>query len=312
MKKALVTGAAGQDGSYMSELLISKGYEVHGIVRPSGNRSFWQLNNVIDHPRFSILWRDITEPGLFYDLAQNDYDEVYHFAAVSHVKTSFEDPAFTFQVNTIATSHLFKAFAETSFNNTKIYNAGSSEMFADQQGTTLLRARSPYAISKIASHILAELYRHQGLFIIRGIAYNHESCRRGEHFVTRKIGLSLRETGYVTLGNLEAERDWHHAKDFVEGAYLAMQFSTPTDFCFASGKTYTVKEFAEEACKIFNLDPKEAILTKDSLKRPIEVEYLRGDPRYTEEILEWKRKYTFKDIVEDCCAPAKKCGSFRL
>lgn len=309
MKKALVTGACGQDGSYMSELLVSKGYEVHGLVRPSGNRSFWQLNNVIDHPRFSILWRDITEPGLFYDLAQNDYDEVYHFAAVSHVKTSFEDPAFTFQVNTIATSHLFKAFQDFS---TKVYNAGSSEMFADQVNPRHLSSKSPYATSKIASHLLAKQYREQGMFIVSGIAYNHESSRRGESFVTRKIGLSLLEKGEVTLGNLQARRDWHHAKDFVEGAYLAMQYKKPEEWTFCSGQSYTVKEFAQAACDYFKLDFNEAIYVSKKYEREADVSFLEADPYYTDKILGWERKYTFKDIVEDCCAPAKKCGSFRL
>lgn len=320
--KALVTGANGQDGSYMVDLLLDKGWTVHGIVRPSGNRSLWRLSRATQDPNFTILWRDITEPGLFYDLANEGYDFVFHFAAVSHVKTSFEDPALTFLTNTVATSHLFSAFYKKS-PDTRIYFAATSEMFGEMvypqalhfYGTAFnvgFEAHSPYGASKIASYQLGRLYRRRGMFIVNGIGFNHESQRRGEHFVTRKIGLSLREKGSVSLGNIAAMRDWHHAKDYVWGVYLAMTHPLPDDYIFASGKSHSVLEFAKEACKQLDLDPTEAIVKTPYFIREWDVEYLCGDPSNAEELLGWERMYSFEEIVEDCCAEVKKHSNLRL
>jgi GDPmannose 4,6-dehydratase len=260
---------------------------------------------------------------LFYDLADEGYDHVYHFAAVSHVKTSSEDPALTFLTNTVATSHLFNAFYKRC-SSARIYNAATSEMFGEMSYPEMLHfyprgdtsagfwARSPYGASKIASHQMAKMYRRRGLFVVSGIGFNHESQRRGEHFVTRKIGLSLRESGKVTLGNVQAQRDWHHAKDYVWGVHLALCNPVSQDYIFASGKPRSVLEFAVEACKVFDLDPAEAIKVEDYYTREWDVDYLAGDPSKAEELLGWKRNYSFKDIVEDCCANVEKHSSLRL
>ena len=224
----------------------------------------------------------------------------------------------------MATSHLFNAFHKHS-PNTRIYNAATSEMFGKMQYPWKLKflkgdkdpnigylARSPYGASKIASHQLVSLYRRRGMHIVSGIGFNHESQRRGEHFVTRKIGLSLRERGEVTLGNVHAMRDWHHSWDYVRGVHLALCHPVAQDYIFASGEARSVLEFAHEACKVFDLDPKEAIKTETYFTREWDVDYLCGDPSKAEVLLGWERKYSFKDIVEDCCVNVEKHSTLRL
>lgn len=316
-KKALVTGAAGQDGSYMCDLLIDKGYDVYGLVRPSGNRCYEYLEKL--RTKGTIIWADIMQPGIFTGLTKYGFDEIYHFAAVSHVSTSFSNPLLTFETNLMATANLLEAFYQHD-RKVKIYIASSSEMYGWQPvGTAygienqVFNPCSPYGVSKVAAHHLAKTYRDRGMFIVRGIAFNHESRRRGENFVTRKIGLSLRETGKVVLGNLDAVRDWHHAKDTVIGIWLATaEAYSPMDYTFASGTPRSVRQFAQAACAYFNLDFEEAVTTTEATKRSNDISYLCGHPGITLLLLGWQSQHTFKQLVEDCCAPKQKSPAFRL
>lgn len=309
MRKAFVTGAGGQDGSYMCDLLLEKGYEVEGLVRPSGDIRTRRLAiDALMKKNFSISYGDILDPQLSFKIADGHFDEVYHFAAQSHVHHAFYTTAHTINVNATATAWLLDAIWTRS-PKTKFFFAATSEMFGDMKRGQWadedfpLSGRSPYAAAKIAAHILCRVFRNYGMFVVSGISFNHESSRRGENFVTRKVALGLKDfkkTGKkVNLGNLDAYRDWHHAWDTVQGIYAAMQHDESGEYVFASGTSRTVRELLTALCVYAEVDPEDAIQICKWEKRPWDVDYLCGNPGRAEKVLGWKRKWSFSDLIED-------------
>lgn len=312
VRRAVVTGAAGQDGSYLCELLLEKGYRVIGVVRAGSRDTRENLKRIKYHPEFRMWESDLLDPYLAIDLACVDADEFYHLGALTHVGDSFHNPTLWMETNVVATSQLLWYLKRES-PQTKFYFAASSEMFPHarrpkirQDELSPLGAHSPYAVSKVAGHLLTKVYREaHGMFAVSGIAYNHESPRRGHQFVTQKIVKGVRDylvTGRpVVLGNMDACRDWHHARDTVKGMWLALQYDRPQDYVFASGESRSVKEFAEAVCEYYGVKLDEAVTTSPSEMRPLDVPFLLGDPSKAESELGWKREYDFKGLVEDMC-----------
>jgi GDPmannose 4,6-dehydratase len=309
--KALVTGCTGQDGSYLTELLIARGYDVWGLVRPGGDDRMRRLRGVLDSPKFNIIYGDLTEPTLPYEIASGGFAEVYHLAAQTQVAHSFSAPAYTMDINATSTLRILEALKLLS-PHTKFYFAATSEMFADMDEAERanekhpLGARSPYGAAKVAAYLTCKVYRQTGgMFVVNGISFNHESRRRGENFVTRKVGLGVQEfkrTGkQVRLGNLSACRDWHHAADTMHGAYLAMHHSEPYDYVFASGSTMSVGAMASIVCDMHDVKFEDAIVHEPTELRPWDVDYLCGDPTRAEYTLGWERAYTFIQMLEDVC-----------
>jgi GDPmannose 4,6-dehydratase len=309
VSRILITGAAGQDGSYLAEQLLGQGHEVWGFVRPHGD-GWPNLAKARAHPDFHLYTGDILDPTLPVTLATAGFDAIYHLAGQTHVMQAYAHAPLTLEVNTLATARLLDALLRSS-PKTRFYFAASSEMFAGMEPGTRaaenhpLCAHSPYAVSKIAAFQLCTVFRQQGLFIVSGIGFNHESRRRGREFVTRKIGLGVREwlrTGTpVTLGNTSAYRDWHHAEDTVRGMVLAMEQDTPDDFVFASGTARSVEDYARAACDLLGADFAEAIRTVPSELRPWDVNYLCGDPSKAHARLGWTRTHDFPAVVLDTC-----------
>jgi GDPmannose 4,6-dehydratase len=316
MKRALITGITGQDGSYLTEFLLNKGYEVHGIIRRS---------STFNTDRIDALYRDPHEAGtrlfLHYgDLADGTSlrrvleavgpDEVYNLAAQSHVKVSFLQPEYTADVVATGTLRLLESvrdYASSAGQPLKIYQAGSSEMFGasppPQHEATPFCPRSPYAVGKVAAHFFAVNYRAAyGMFIANGILFNHESPRRGETFVTRKITravgrikLGLQDALY--LGNLDAERDWGFAGDHVEAMWLMLQQEQPDDYVVATGESHSVREFAEAAFRYVDLNWQDHVKSDPRYMRPTEVDRLRGDPSKARERLGWRPGVSFDELV---------------
>jgi GDPmannose 4,6-dehydratase len=310
MKKALITGITGQDGSYLSELLLAKGYEVHGIVRRVAfediEHRMWRLKNFYNK---LVLHSASLEnyASLFKVVEKIVPDECYHLAAQSFVSYSFEDEFSTININLNGTHYVLSALKEKA-PRCKFYFAGSSEMFglvaeSPQNEQTPFHPRSPYGISKVAGFDLTRNYREAyGLFACNGILFNHESPRRGFEFVTRKISnaaarikLGLDKT--LALGNLEAKRDWGFAGDYVEAMWLMLQQDKPDDFVVATGETHSVREFAELAFAHLGLDYKKYIAIDDRLKRPSEVNLLCGDYGKAKKTLGWQPKVRFEQLV---------------
>ena len=310
MRKALITGCAGQDGSYLSELLIDQGYEVDGLVRPSGDDRLQRLSNVLPLPSFNILWGDVIDLSLPIDLVQEGYDEIYHLAGYTHVAQSYDYPVNVTDVNTNPAIRFLQAIHRYA-PKTKFYFAGSSEMFGEilfgekADENQPLGAHSPYAISKIAAHLMCRIYRKRGLFVVGGIGFNHESHRRGERFVTRKLGKGIRRfkktKEKVQLGNVHSMRDWHHAEDTVTGMFLAMQHSEPDEYVFASGKAHSVEWLAHLICRHFKVEFEDAIEVSEMEQRPWDIQHLCGNPHKAEKVLGWERRFSFEDLVEDVC-----------
>jgi GDPmannose 4,6-dehydratase len=294
----------------MCELLLERGYDVVGVVRPSGDDRLWRLRDILDHSRFTLIYANIIEPTFGVHVADSEFDEVYHFAAQSHVGHAFYTAPHTLHVNATATAWLVESLWRRS-KKTKLYFAATSEMFGDMQvgeradENYPLGGRSPYAAAKIAAHIICRVFRTYGMFIVSGISFNHESARRGENFVTRKIGLGMRNflaTGKrIELGNVEAYRDWHHAEDTVHGIYLAMQHDKPDEYVLASGEARTVKELAQRICDIHGISFDQAINVTQHDLRPWDVDYLCGDPSKAERVLGWERAFSFEEMLEDVC-----------
>jgi GDPmannose 4,6-dehydratase len=329
MKIALITGATGQDGSYLAELLLDKGYEVHGIIRRSSLINTHRIDHI--YPQLKLHYGDLTDStNLIRVIQQVQPDEIYNLGAQSHVKVSFEMPEYTGQVDGLGTLRILEAVRLLGMNKkTRIYQASTSEMFGKvqeipQKETTPFYPRSPYGVAKVYGYWIIKNYRESyGLHASSGILFNHESPRRGETFVTRKIirGLSRISTGkqnILYLGNLNAKRDWGHAKDFVEAMWLMLQQDNPDDYVIATGEQYSVRQFVEEAAPYFNIDiiwknegVDEVGIDKNTMKpiikvdpryfRPAEVETLLGDPTKAKKQLGWKPKFTFKQLVEDMC-----------
>ncbi len=316
MKRALITGITGQDGSYLAEFLLAKGYEVHGIIRRASTFNTSRIDHIYQDPhepgtRLFLHYGDMTDgTGLRRILERVQPDEVYNLAAQSHVKVSFEQPEYTADVVATGTLRLLEAvrdYVKNTGKEVRFYQAGSSEMFGSapppQNEQTPFRPRSPYAVSKVAAYWYAVNYREAyDLFIVNGILFNHESERRGETFVTRKITraagrikMGLQKKLY--LGNLDAKRDWGYAPDYVEAMWLMLQQPEPDDYVIATGEAHSVREFLEEAFGLLGLDPYEYVEIDPRYFRPTEVEFLLGDASKAREKLGWKPRVTFKELV---------------
>ena len=312
-KKAIITGITGQDGSYLSEFLIDKGYEVHGTVRRSSSINTKRIDDLISKHgstnKLILHYSDLLDSSSLNTLVQTiNPDEIYNLAAQSHVMVSFKNPMFTTQTGTIGSLSLLEAI-RYSDKTIKFYQASSSEMYGGKAREPLnedsrFDPRSPYAASKVFAHNMTKMYRDSyDLFCVNGILFNHESPKRGETFVTRKITkalgriyLGIQEK--LTLGNLDASRDWGYAGDYVEGMWKMMQHETPDDWVLATGTTHTVKEFLEIAFGLLDLNWEKYVQTSERYFRPNEVEYLLGDASKAEKELNWKPKTSFKELVD--------------
>jgi GDPmannose 4,6-dehydratase len=316
MKKALVTGLTGQDGSYLADLLIEKGYEVHGIVRRSSTFSTDRIEHLYSDPhepdaRLFIHYGDLSDgTGLRQVLERVEPNEVYNLAAQSHVGVSFFQPEYTADVDGLGTLRLLEAIRDYSRRidrQVPFYQAGTSEMFGStpppQSELTPFHPRSPYAAAKLYAHWQTINYREAyGLFATNGILFNHESERRGETFVTRKItraatriSLGLQEKLY--LGNLDAGRDWGHARDYVEAMWLMLQQDTPDDFVIATGEMHTVRQFVQKVFERLDLDWNEHVEVDPRYFRPSEVEALQGDATKARRVLGWEPKIDLDQLV---------------
>ena len=328
-KVALITGITGQDGSYLAELLLEKGYEVHGIVRRCSLINTHRIDHI--YPQLKLHYGDLTDAtNLISVIKTVEPDEIYNLGAQSHVKVSFETPDYTAQVDGLGTLRVLEAVRLLGMEKkTRIYQASTSELYGEvqetpQSETTPFYPRSPYGCAKLYGYWIIKNYRESyGMHCSSGILFNHESPRRGETFVTRKItqGLSRISSGLqdcIELGNLNAKRDWGHAKDYVEAMWLMLQQDEPDDYVIATGKQYSVKEFIEEAAPLFGFNiewmgegldeigydwgmKRSIIKVNDRYFRPAEVESLLGDATKAKEKLGWEPKISFKELVEDMC-----------
>jgi GDPmannose 4,6-dehydratase len=311
LKKALITGITGQDGSYLAELLIEKGYEVHGIVRRSSSLNRGRIDhlfNVADQ-RHKLHYGDLNDASSLNRLMREiKPDEIYNLGAQSHVKVSFDVPEYTAETAGLGTLRLLEGIQESGLSP-KFYQAGSSEMFGlvqqtPQSETTPFYPRSPYAAAKLYAHWIAVNYREAyGMFVCNGILFNHESPRRGEAFVTRKIsrGVASIKLGLSTqlaLGNLNAKRDWGYAKDYVEAMWLMLQQPTPDDYVVATGETHTVRDFCELAFAHVGLDWEKYVVVDKAYFRPTEVDLLLGDASKARQKLGWHAKTRFPELVK--------------
>jgi GDPmannose 4,6-dehydratase len=306
-KKALITGVTGQDGSYLAELLLEKGYEVHGLVRRSSSFNTWRIDHFRD--QLDLHYGDmIDQNSLLRVLANVQPDEVYNLAAQSHVAVSFEMPEYTTDVTGTGTLRLLDAMSQTGCK-ARFYQASSSEMFGLVQETpqterTPFHPRSPYAIAKVASYWTTINFREgHGFHASNGILFNHESERRGENFVTRKITIGLAailkgKAKELRLGNLDAKRDWGYTPDYVEAMWRILQQDKPDDYVIATGETHSVREFLEEAFAYKGLDWREFVKTDPRYLRPAEVDLLLGDPTKAKTVLGWTPKVGFKELVK--------------
>lgn len=311
-KKALITGLTGQDGSYLAEYLLSLGYEVHGLVRrvaledPRGR--FNRLADIVEKLTLHAASLE-SYPSIFHVISREPFDECYHLAAQSFVAESFADGFSTMNTNINGTHYVLAALRELQ-PQCRFYFAGSSEMFGKtrevpQNENTPFHPRSPYGISKVAGFELTRNYREAyNMFCVSGILFNHESPRRGHEFVTRKIttGVARIKHGLdkeLRLGNLEARRDWGHAKDYVRAMHAMLQPDEPQDFVVASGESHTVREFCELAFREVGLDYEDYVVQDETFYRPAEVDSLIGDAAKAVRELAWKRDYTFGDLVKE-------------
>ena len=316
MKKALITGITGQDGSYLAELLCGKGYEVHGVIRRASQFNTDRIDHLYVDPhkpdaRLFLHYGDLSDGTVLRRILKAvKPDEVYNLGAQSHVRVSFDEPEYTADVDALGTLRLLECVRDYALridHDVRFYQAGSSEMFgaapAPQNEATPFHPRSPYAVSKVAAHWYAINYREAyGLYICNGILFNHESPRRGETFVTRKITravgrikLGIQEKLY--LGNLEAKRDWGYAGDFVEAMWLMLQQDGPDDYVVATGESYSVREFVAAAFSYAGLDWEEYILFDPRYLRPTEVDVLQGDAAKAKKLLGWRPRVTFDELV---------------
>ena len=316
VKVALITGITGQDGSYLAEFLLQKGYAVHGIIRRTSQFNTGRLDHLYQDPhengpKLLLHYGDLCDgTGLRRILENVMPDEIYNLAAQSHVKVSFSQPEYTADAVAVGTLRLLdvtRDHSDISGRAVRFYQAGSSEMFGaakpPQSETTPFHPRSPYAVSKVAAHWYCVNYRESyNMFICNGMLFNHESPRRGETFVTRKITraltrikLGLQDTLY--LGNLDARRDWGFAGDYVEAMWMMLQQEHPDDYVVATNEAYSVKEFIEAAASHLNLDWQKHVKIDPAYFRPAEVDYLLGDASKARNLLGWKPRVSFKELV---------------
>ena len=331
MKTALITGITGQDGSYLAELLLEKGYMVHGIVRRASLINTYRIDHIFDHERVKLHYGDLTDSAnIVHILQQCQPDEIYNLAAQSHVKVSFEMPEYTGNVDGLGTLRILEAVRILGMEKKcRIYQASTSEMYGlvqdtPQTETTPIYPRSPYGCAKVYSYWVTKNYREScGMYACTGILFNHESPRRGETFVTRKIcrglsRISVGEQKVLQLGNLDAKRDWGHAKDYVRAMWLMLQQDEPDDFVIATGKQYSVREFVEKVAPYFGITiewvgegddeigmdkhtKKTIIAVHPKYYRPAEVETLLGDATKAKEKLGWEPEISFDELIEDMC-----------
>ena len=309
-KKALITGITGQDGSYLAELLLEQGYEVHGVVRRSSSVNRTRIDHIRDEKLPLLLhYGDLTDASSINRLLREvKPDEIYNLGAQSHVKVSFDVPEFTAETAGVGALRLLEGVRESGINP-RFYQAGSSEMFGlvrevPQKETTPFYPRSPYGAAKVYAHWISVNYREAyGMFVCNGILFNHESPRRGENFVTRKItrgvaAIKLGLTDKVALGNLDAKRDWGYAKDYVRAMWMMLQKDKPDDYVIATGETHTVREFCEVAFAHAGLDWREHVVVDPQYLRPTEVDTLLGDATKARRELDWEPKTKFVDLVK--------------
>ena len=313
MKRALITGITGQDGSYLAELLLGKGYEVYGIIRRSSSFNTGRIDPIYQDPhvtdaKLRLVYGDLNDASSLNKLIRTiQPDEIYNLGAQSHVRVSFDIPEYTAEVTGLGTIRLLEAIRESGVN-TKFYQASSSEMFGKvlevpQRETTPFYPRSPYGAAKVYGHWITVNYREAyNLFACSGILFNHESPRRGETFVTRKITkaaarikLGLQQD--LFLGNLEAKRDWGFAGDYVEAMWLMLQQPAPDDYVIATGETHTVKEFLDVVFEHVGLDWKRHVKIDPRYYRPTEVDLLIGDASHAKKTLGWEPKVRFKELA---------------
>jgi GDPmannose 4,6-dehydratase len=313
MKRALITGITGQDGSYLAELLIGKGYQVFGIVRRSSSLNTSRIDHLYEDPheegaRLRLVYGDLTDgSSLARILREVQPDEVYNLGAQSHVRTSFDLPEYTVDVGGLGTIRLLEAIRQEGFPS-RFYQASSSELFGNapppQSEATPFQPRSPYAVGKLAAYWATVNYREAyGLFACNGILFNHESPRRGETFVTRKIAraaaqIYLGRQDRLYLGNLDARRDWGFAGDYVEAMWLMLQQDQAGDYVVATGQSHSVREFLDEAFGYLDLDWTQYVEVDPRYTRPTEVDHLEGDASKAREMLGWVPKVGFKELVE--------------
>ena len=313
MKRALITGITGQDGSYLAEFLLHKGYEVHGLVRRSSSFNRSRIDHLyrdhhLNNTRFFLHYGDLSDSGQLTNLIYNiQPDEIYNLAAQSHVRVSFDLPEYTGDVTAIGVTRLLEAIRRSGIK-TRFYQASSSEMFGSapppQNEKTPFQPRSPYAAAKVYAFWMVKNYRDgYGLFATNGILFNHESPRRGESFVTRKITIGLAnilagKAKKIYLGNLEARRDWGYAPEYVEAMWLMLQQEEPDDYVIGTGVTHSVKEFLEEAFSYLNMDWREYVEIDPRYFRPTEVEFLQADSAKAKKILGWEPRISFKELVK--------------
>lgn len=331
MKTALITGITGQDGSYLAEFLLEKGYSVHGIKRRSSSINTQRIDHLYDHPNLKLHYGDLTDSLSTVSLVSKiQPDELYNLGAQSHVQVSFETPESTANSDALGTLRLLEAIRMAGLeDHTKFYQAATSELYGlvqevPQSETTPFYPRSPYGVAKLYAYWITKNYREAyDMFACNGILFNHESPRRGETFVTRKIVLGLRDiqlgkADVLRLGNLNALRDWGHAKDFVRAMWLMVQQDAPNDYVIATGEEYTVKDFVEKCAPYFDMsvewrgeglnevgiDSKTGrtiVVVDKRYIRPAEVDRLLGDSSKARKELGWSPEYTFDDLVEDMC-----------
>ncbi len=313
MKKALITGITGQDGSYLAEFLLNKGYAVHGLIRRSSTFNTGRIDHLYrdfhdPDARIFLHYGDLSISAQLMDLLHSiEPDEIYHLGAQSHVRVSFDMPEYTGDITGLGTLRILEAIHKTGIK-TKFYQASSSEMFGaappPQMESTIFQPRSPYAAAKVYAYYIVQNYRDAyNIFATNGILFNHESPRRGETFVTRKvtraatqIKLGLKDKLY--LGNLEAKRDWGFAGDFVEAMWLMLQQDKPDDYVIATGETHSVREFVEKVFSKLNLDYNKHVEVDPRYFRPTEVDVLLGDSTKARKMLGWKPKVSFEKLID--------------
>ncbi len=323
MKKAIIFGCTGQDGSYLSEFLLENNYEVIGVARRSSVNNLGRLTNVLENKNFKLVEGDLTDPtGIFKLIRLHQADEIYNLAAMSHVAISFEEPVTTMEIDAMGPLYILEAINQTS-KHTKMYQASSSELFGNtserpQNEDTRLCPVSPYGVAKLAAHNFIGLYREcYGIFACAGILYNHESKRRGANFVTRKITKYVAEVmkfkndngrlpdpnkneiSFLEMGNINASRDWSHAKDMVRGMWMMLRQDEPRDFVLSSGRTHTVKQFLEFAFNFTGADYSKYVVISEKYYRPLDVNYLLGDCSRAKNILGWNLEISLEEMIHE-------------